>query len=124
MSDPNINFGDIHKDDKDPDTVTYTDNPLLVKKKKIDYIPPSTDSLNHIVLISKDGSNANIVYINKGNNKYTKYTKNGEDYNDNKKTYIIKLEEEESIGGGGRKKTRRNRKKKTRPTKTNRKPKV
>lgn len=120
MSDSNINFGDIHKDYKDPDTVTYTDNPLSVNKK-IDYIPPSTDSLNHIVLISKDGSNANIVYINKGDNKYTKYTKNGDNYNDDKKTYVIKLEESIGGGGGGKKKTRRNRKKKTRPTKTNRK---
>lgn len=70
---------------------------------------------SHIVLVSKDGK-ANIVYINTGENKYAKYTKNGEDYNDDKKTYNIKLEE--SFSGG--KKTKRNRKKKTR-AKTNRK---
>ena len=117
MSDFTID--DIHKQDKDPDTFTYTNNPSL--PSRVDYIPPSTNITNHIVLISKDGSNANIVYINKGNNKYTKYTKNGDNYNDDKKTYIIKLEESIGVGGGGKKKTRRNRKKKTRPTKTNRK---
>ena len=79
---------------------------------------PISDNINesHIVLISKDGSSseykANIVYINKGNNTYTKYTKNGENYNDDTKTYTIQL-----VGG---KKTRRNRKKKTH-SKTNRK---
>lgn len=70
---------------------------------------------SHIVLVSKDGK-ANIVYINTGENKYAKYTKNGENYNDDKKAYNIKLEE--SFSGG--KKTKRNRKKKTR-AKTNRK---
>ena len=79
---------------------------------------PISNNINesHIVLISKDGSSseykANIVYINKGNNTYTKYTKNGENYNDDTKTYTIQL-----VGG---KKTRRNRKKKPH-SKTNRK---
>lgn len=79
-------------------------------------IPEPSGMKSHIVLVSKDGTKANIVYINTGDNKYIKYTKNGEDYNDDKKTYIIKLEE--SFSGG--KKTKHNRKKKTR-TKTNRK---
>jgi len=92
---------------------------VLTSPFKTPSIPDITDPSemkSHIVLISKDGTKANIVYINTGNNKYVKYTKNGENYNDDKKTYIIKLEE--SFSGG--KKTKRNRKKKTH-TKTNRK---
>ena len=102
--------------DKIPPPMTES---ILTSPFKPPSIPDITEPSgmnSHIVLVSKDGTKANIVYINTGDNKYAKYTKNGENYNDDKKTYIIKLEE--SFSGG--KKTKRNRKKKTR-TKTNRK---
>ena len=130
MGEPIVNIDEVHPELKEPQYFTND----MTKEQKIknrnetrrklnlphDEIPPPSLT-SHIVLVSKDDSSpdykVNIVYINKGDNTYSKYTKNGDNYNDDKKKYIIRLEE--TFGGGGKK--TRNRKKKTRHTKTFRK---
>ena len=123
---------------KNPESSSVTSPDII---PSYDIIPPSPDvippsdiipsSMNesHIVLITDDNTGnyvANTVYIDKGNDKYEKYVKEGDNFTNINKEYIIDnlqgtIEQTLKTGEqliGGKKTTRRNRRKKIRRSKT------